>query len=611
MFSASIPPLLIFLGLFFAIRASQAWSYLSFYLSLLFPLLLFFWYAPFRLPRTALTICTLLFVFNLLLHVFVFRIDYESRGFFLAFEYLIPFLFFSRWRRQEAIYLFLIIFGISVVFAIWGLLQHFFGIGYPEMRFMSRASAYFLVPNTYATWMNLALLPLIVLYVTGVNGLPKPARIAVLPAITLFYAAVVASESRGGYVGLAFGLLFILFFLGTSHYKANAKRYHHIVLVFFLVVLFFKTLGWLGLSEWSDRNVLRTLSTGDTSFRVEIYTIAWGLIKANPIEGYGYLNFGHLFDQHKIPPYLDLGTQFVHSDFLQTWLETGIFGFLLLWSIIITGVALLLKHRSRLQQESLPLPLMAGAGLTGVFSHAGVDFPLYIPALVFITSAYLGVVNQLAATPNSPHTAFATWCKKVNSSPRFFAGAGIACLVFWISQPLLANYAAQLGLRYLGQGKSYKGAVWHEVARRMQPMDSQYYWKLGIIYRDQATTSNNKKAAQLADDFFRQGNEVGPGDVTNLLERLRFRRKHPDLFTDKVSNETLVAWAKEALTRTPHFSQSNVEMIRTLEYVGRRQEAYAMAQTIAQKKPNYYSKLLRSFEQRNPDLISRAQSTTM
>ena len=97
----------------------------------------------------------------------------------------------------------------------------------------------------------------------------------------------------------------------------------------------------------------------------------------------------------KIPPFTDKIALFVHNDYLQIWLEAGLPGLLAFLSVIGVFYLSLWKKRSDINLNSLRNPegLPAiGAAMTSIFAHAAVDFPLYIPALQFLSGAYLGAL---------------------------------------------------------------------------------------------------------------------------------------------------------------------------------------------------------------------------
>ena len=262
----------------------------------------------------------------------------------------------------------------------------------------TRANAIFYTANTFATGINLFLLPFIVLYLSGVR-----------PRLTywlslLFFSGLMATQSRGGYLGLTAGILFLALFtfIGHGQLKWNRIRWAKLALGLLIVILIFQFSP-----AWSGDNVRATIMEGHTSDRLALYSSAWQAIKANPLWGYGYFNFGYVFERYKIPPFTDKIALFVHNDYLQIWLEAGLMGFIALLTVIGVFYLSLWKKRSVINSMRNPewLPV-TGAAMTSLFAHAAVDFPLYIPALQFLSGAYLGALAGFLRDTSIPKPKF-------------------------------------------------------------------------------------------------------------------------------------------------------------------------------------------------------------
>ena len=65
------------------------------------------------------------------------------------------------------------------------------------------------------------------------------------------------------------------------------------------------------------------------------------------------------------------------------------------------------KKRSVINSLRNPewLPV-TGAAMTSLFAHAAVDFPLYIPALQFLSGAYLGALAEFLRDTSIPKPKF-------------------------------------------------------------------------------------------------------------------------------------------------------------------------------------------------------------
>ena len=137
-----------------------------------------------------------------------------------------------------------------------------------------------------------------------------------------------------------------------------------------------------------------TISHGDSSYRWEIYQLAWTGLAERLWLGIGYYNFSYYFQVHKVPPFLDGSTFFVHNDYLQFALETGLLGLGLFLLLIVAVYGQLFKYRQQaMAEQRLPL-ILSAAAITSMLVHALVDYPFYIPVLLAVFGAYLGVINR-------------------------------------------------------------------------------------------------------------------------------------------------------------------------------------------------------------------------
>ncbi|MCG2710196.1 MAG: hypothetical protein L6246_07795, partial [Thermodesulfovibrionales bacterium] len=125
------------------------------------------------------------------------------------------------------------------------------------------------------------------------------------------------------------------------------------------------------------------------------------------------------------------------------------------------------------------------------------------------------------------------------------------------------------------------------------------YWREGVIWRDQATTLQDSKAAKKADAFFAAGMNVNPYDIANHLERVRLHRDHRNLLEKPATLEELLVWAERVYAMSPHSRGVQLEYVRTLAFFGKKQEAMLFARQMQSKNPesNAIKKLVNDLEQ--------------
>ena len=112
---------------------------------------------------------------------------------------------------------------------------------------------------------------------------------------------------------------------------------------------------------------------------------AWQIIKNSPIIGTGIGTFFIVYPPVQHPNDESSG-DFLHNDYLQFWLETGLIGLglmmLVMVAIIIIFVRTFRYKNLTLQNRMEATGLMAG--LFAVATHSFVDFNFYIIAILMI-----------------------------------------------------------------------------------------------------------------------------------------------------------------------------------------------------------------------------------
>lgn len=580
-------PLLIFLvGFIFILLISIISGWILWWAGAACLSLLFLRKADHPFPFTPLSIAFMICILVLFINGIVLNDIYHGEIIFYILFFTLPFIVFS---RLDALTIKRFFKGSAFIFAlliIWGLIQHFTSSWY-IVSAGTRANAIFYTPNTFATGINLFLLPFIALYLSGVS-----------PCFTywlslLFFAGLMATQSRGGYLGLTAGILFLalFIFIGHGQLKWNRIRWAKLALGLLIVILIFQFSP-----AWSGDNVRATIMEGHTSDRLALYSSAWKAIQANPLWGYGYFNFGYVFERYKIPPFTDKIALFVHNDYLQIWLEAGLPGLLAFLSVI--GVFYLSLWKKRSDMNSLPNPAwlcVIGAAMTSLFAHAAVDFPLYIQAFQFLSGAYLGALAGFLRDTSIPKHKFiptiTPFLERIGVRLIMVKGVAAFVFLFWLLQPAIAQFAAEQGLEGLKKGDVKYALKKITLAQRLVPGNAYYYWCEGIILRDQAVELQNRELAVFADNAFAKGININQYYPDNFIERLRLHRDHRDLMENPADTETLLQWIEHVRTWNPHLFPVKLEYARTLAFAGKQKEALLFVKQMQRKHPE--SKLIK------------------
>ncbi|MCE5193955.1 MAG: O-antigen ligase family protein [Nitrospiraceae bacterium] len=570
------PPSFLLLALFFIIPISVFTREMLLWWAGTACLVLFFFKKPDNpFPLTFLSITFLSFVIFLGIHYYLVSLTFKIEVIFNLLFFTLAFIIFSRLNTLTIERFFkgsLFVFSLLV---IWGLVQHFTGFGY-MVEMYRRANAIFYTPNTFATGINFFLLPLIAAYLLGFYS-----KYVYILAI-LFFAGLLATQSRGGYLGFAAGLFFLAYFINIRKFKIKWQK---IILGFLIVFLIFQLSP-----HWNvDRLKAETFLLENT-YRTQLYSIAWKVIKTNPVFGYGFLNFGILFQRYKAPPLHEWNTLFVHNDYLQIWLEAGILGLLSLLALIAVFYITIFRNRKFFDNSKKSFWIYACcAAVSSMFVHALVDFPLYIPALQFLLGAYLGTINGIFRDKDAmEHLRIPVKeiFQRINIRYSVFKTLVIGIFLLWLLQPVIAQYAFRYSNDLLKKGETKSAIKYLAFAQRLAPYEAFYCFSEGIILRAQAVDMQRNDLAEMADKIFRKGMKANPYFMDNFLDGIRLNRDHRNLLKKPADNKEISDWINHTYLWSPHSGIVNIEYARTLVFLGQKKEAAVAAKKLQEKYPD-------------------------
>jgi len=538
-----------------------------------------------RLPINALSVGVILFCALLLANALLYSPHYSVYGVYrpvVLFGGFAAAAMLDGEGRERLLRAGTALFSLLVLF---GLLQVLSGF-WPYELDAARAAASFATPNTFATAINLILLPLLALALAARGG-PW-----IRAATFWLFAGLMSTESRGGWIAFLAGLLFIVHFLGLPKARAERLRWLGIAAGLAATACLYYAMKALVplLAQTPARGSLLGLVVEDmvgrgTSYRLDIAAVTLGQIAEHPLAGAGANTFWPLYEMAK-PPELDMGSTFpfAHNDYLQTWLEYGLAGIVLLVALAAIAAGIALKERRGRVAD--PVPLACGAALAGAFVQALVDFPLYVPFPVTVLGAWLGV---LAA-----HAGDARWA--VNWAGRLrerigilktplLSGAIAVAAFIWLAQPVIAYFADRHALAELFAGRPREALYWQSVARRMEPLSGMRYWEEGVTWRDQALAAGNRDFAARADAMFAEGMRADPYDVNNFVERAQLQRQHPELFERPAPPAQILEWSARAMKLRPYQLSVRADYALSLARAGRGAEAMRIARALVSEHP--------------------------
>jgi len=513
----------------------------------------------------------------------------QDAGYLIGF-FASSFLLFSfsseKFIKQSVINLCVLFLLLSV----WGLVQYLTGYGY-LVNAGHRANALFFTPNTFSASINIIILPLITLYAFG-RGYRH-----LLTVVLVLFAALLVTQSRGGWV--AFISSMVVFSILIKILKINLDRMKIKRLIIGLGLVFI-VYSIINLSEYNrmkndlsvNDNIEHLIRSGSIvstmSHRFKLYDIAWQQIKQAPFHGSGFHTYQYYQVRDQQPPFIGSVTRFAHNDYLQLWMETGIFGVALFVSIPLILISLLILIWKKISIPDKVVLLALLIGLVSFYVHALVDFLFYTPFLLMMYGCYLGYLNQLFNKYSQDSFFYTLELTHVMIRP-----VVIKCLiglvgVSYLSQPAIAQLAFDQANRDKKRLDIKSALTYYEVARRFAPYESPYYLHEADIWYHAAKATGEAEPAQRADKLYEQGVTANPYEVTNLFWRAMLHRAMPELLPHAVSQETVLSWFQYVLQWLPNDQQAQAEYVRTLLLMGEYEQARQLLGDYLVKNPGSY-----------------------
>lgn len=269
--------------------------------------------------------------------------------------------------RQKVKNILLAMFLSAYLVGIDGLYQYFTHQDFLRQRtmpFKNRINASFYTPNDLGAY----LVPLIILSLS-MNFIKFKSR-AINPLIKilvlLLFINIILTFSRGAWLGLAVGLIFMV----SISFFLNKKLFFTTLLLLFILIIFLPFRPDIPLNK-----IFYFTDTGSVD-RKGLWVIAYNMIKERPFFGHGLGTFMHNFKKYNTIGYQH-SVSYAHNCYLQMAAETGIIGlvaFLYLIGVLFkNSIRIIIKNKTALDPLFLGLVLSLVAFLT----HSGVETNLY------------------------------------------------------------------------------------------------------------------------------------------------------------------------------------------------------------------------------------------
>ena len=249
--------------------------------------------------------------------------------------------------------------------------------------------------NSLAALINLLIFPVLAFALLNTD---RKQLIALLTILFTFIFLLALINSRGAFLGFFISLAL---FLGLVNFQLDKRRLL-ILVSLMLVALITANFALHTSPQISGVDILDRITTlrniDNAGFsRFVIWKPAWDLFLQQPWTGIG---LGSYF--LAIPPLLHIDDYsagfYVHNDYLQIALETGMPGFLLLSAIMLSILFRFIKALNVANKTDPQLVIFIALffSLFSVAFHSIFSFNLYILPVMFVVGLFLGYFNYLA-----------------------------------------------------------------------------------------------------------------------------------------------------------------------------------------------------------------------
>lgn len=444
----------------------------------------------------------------------------------------------------------------GVVLGLYALYQVFVLQDLPRATFYNK--------NSLAALINLLWFPLLAFLLTARHKLLFHATVSALFLLLLVFAII---NSRGALIGYAVGLVF-MFTLAARYIQK--RRLFTIGLVIIGAVVTANLLMHYAPHAAGSGMVERILTLQHTESagqsRFVIWQPAWELFQQHLWTGIG---LGTYF--LAIPPTLHIEDHsagfYVHNDYLQLALETGIPGLLLLL-LILAATSFRLINTLRLNRPNPPQRLhflALFAALLTLAVHSAFTYNLYVMPIMLIAGLYLGRFNQLA-------DQFAEKPQHLRQPARLFRPSVYYTALGFITFTL-CSYFISIGVAHHYQHKAYQLAANNQLeqahqafrlAQKLAPrVDSAYYADADLLRRSARVLADRPELAtgllQEAKQLLTRADKLNPLRAqTPYIRGLVLEQASPD------QHAAIIDAYQMALTRNPRFLPARLALARYL-----------------------------------------------
>lgn len=360
---------------------------------------------------------------------------------------------------------------LGVALAVAGVVQ--------KLAFDQPALSIFRTRNTQAAVLTLIVLPASGYFLVSLNRAIEMRR-TVLLGIGVFILSfgIAHTGGRAAFTSLVLGLA-VLVVVATRY-----GRRRDVAILLGVFIAAFVAADVSGQGQFSERMATLWRPLDVVFSRIVIWQPAWELVKESPWLGTGIGTYYLVASPYRHPADISAG-YFVHNDYLQLWLETGVVGLMLLLAIQITVVVIMARALTA-KIDAARMIEVSGlfAALLAVSAHSFVDFNFYILFILLMSGLMLARFQQLASATSA--------IRVIELRPRDIVGKGSYRVITLLLVMFPISYLVAQGLsehfrnqawRYSVEGRLPDAERALDWSQRLTPADARVFNARAELYR--------------------------------------------------------------------------------------------------------------------------------
>lgn len=437
----------------------------------------------------------------------------------------------------------------------------------------------FLDVNIQAAMLMLMALPAGGYMLRAGTARRRDSRIIVLLGFSFLFLVygLMLTRSRGGILAFFVGTV-ALFVMTVRHVPRKwLAIYTGLVAFAFLLA----DLSWGGALVGRMTDTFQDIHHASTG-RFTIWRESWRLLfEQSPFWGIGLGLYSLIWPPYRAPEDAS-GGYFVHNDYLQIWIETGLPGLLLLLAVLTSAAWAVWRTLRRDDLPSVVRVEIAGlaAGLFAIAAHSFVQYNFYVISTLLLGGLLFGRLQELAMP--SRGTALRVWRWRPN---KYLSAAGYRLIVLVLAL-LPLGYFASIGISayHLSRGNTLAAQSLFDEADRAFVV-AQRFWpdsdvplvaRAGLYRAVLARGGSNDEQQSI---LFRGGEKL-------LAQAERLNPLRPDIFTLRAElywqvpllagldrNTKVAENYRHALMLNPRYYRARLGYAQFLFDQGREQEA--------------------------------------